>query len=374
MNALSSLPDSGASAKDASAQALRRALLEAVVDEAPIALALFDAAGRLLLDNREYRKFFAEQEPARLLDMAAPDWKKAATGAFSGFRAHEVCLEPPMRWFSCSLLPIAGDGGARGPCLLFAASDISILRQGQEKARQAALHALLLEEERAEVLRESLSAALYRLEVPLNVMRSAVSLPRNPDAAMPGTLATALAEGQSHLEELRQLIPLSSREAFTPVNLNEVLRDVLDVCTARMLRDGITVTWRPTAILPAILGRPLQLHALFKALVDNAIDALAQRGWKMRELRLSTRLSQEYVQVFIDDTGPGVPAELRLKVFEPFFTTRAHQGRQHLGTGLSRALQLACEHGGTLALAAAPGGGCRAFVELPVGKKEGIDE
>jgi nitrogen fixation negative regulator NifL len=354
-----------------SAETLRQRLLEAIVDEAPAALAVLDATGRVLLDNQEYKKLLADlgaREPAhRILDMALPDWRQAlGGGAFSGFRSREVRIEHPLRWFSCSLFPVRGGDETR---FLLVASDISTLRQGQEKARQAALHALLLEEERAEVLRESLSAALYRLEGPLNVMHSAIGLIRNPD----GMLAAALAEGRARVEELRRLIPRSPQEALTPVNLNEVLHEVLSVCTARMLKNGITVIWRPTAVLPAILGRPLQLHALFKALVDNAIDAVSQKGWPMRELHFSTQISQDYLQVFIDDTGPGVPAGLRLKVFEPFFTTCANQG-QHLGTGLSRALQLACEHGGTLALAEAPGGGCRAFVELPVGDKEGIDE
>jgi signal transduction histidine kinase len=56
-----------------------------------------------------------------------------------------------------------------------------------------------------------------------------------------------------------------------------------------------------------------------------------------------------------------------LKAFEPFFTTR-NDREQRLGTGLSRALQVAIEHGGALELREAPGGGCRARVELPLGK------
>jgi nitrogen fixation negative regulator NifL len=301
-----------------------------------------------------------------------PEWRTTLLGAVQPEKIHarELRIDRPggaaLRWYSCSVLPVATDAPAQH-YLLLVVSDISALRQGQEKARLAALRALLLEEEHAEVLRESLSAVLYRLEGPLNVMSSAIGMLKTREPAMSGALASALADGHAHLEELRQLIPPGTREAVTPVNLNEVLRDVLDVCTARMLVNGITVNWQPTATLPAILGRPLQLHALFKALVDNAIDALSQRGWKLREVSLTTSPSDDYVEVAIDDRGPGVPAELRLKAFEPFFTTRNHQG-QHLGTGLSRALQIASEHGGTLELTDAPGGGCRTLVELPIGK------
>jgi nitrogen fixation negative regulator NifL len=359
----------------------RQVLVELVVDEAPIALALLEESGEVILNNRKYRKLLAElegTEPAHLiLDMARPGWRAslpdaAASEASGEFHALELRIDQPggaARWFSCSAIPLVteDEGCARTKCrhyLLLVVSDISALRQEQERARLSALCALLAEEEHAEVLRESLSAVLYRLEEPLNVMRAVIGMLKNREPVMSGALSAALAEGHAHLEELRQLIPPEPREAVAPVNLNAVLRDVLEVCTTRMLANGITVNWRPSAVLPAILGRPLQLHSLFKALVDNAIDALSQRGWKTREISLATRPAQDCVEVAIDDQGPGVPAELRLKAFEPFFTTRSN----HLGTGLSRALQVAVEHGGALELREAPGGGCRARVELPLGK------
>ncbi|MDR0635169.1 MAG: nitrogen fixation negative regulator NifL [Azoarcus sp.] len=364
-------------------QALRQELLEAVVDEAPIALALIDAQGRIVLDNQEYKKLIADlgaREPAHLiLETALPSWRAAILEpGFPGFRGRELRIDRPgavggaaaLRWLSCSLLPVRR-GAPEKSCLLLAVNDVSNLHRGQEKMRLAVLHAHLADEEHADVLRESLSAALFRLEGPLNLMKSAAGFLRHADPAVSSALDSALAEGHKRLEELRQLIPPERREAFTSVNLNEVLHGVLDVSTPRLLKNGITVSWRPAAILPAITGRPMQLHALFKALVDNAIDALSARGCKTRELRLATRVLENDVQVFVDDCGPGVPAELRLKAFEPFFTTWA--GR-HLGTGLSRALEIACEHGGAISLADAPGGGCRACVELPAGHKERLEE
>jgi nitrogen fixation negative regulator NifL len=359
----------------------RQVLVELVVDEAPMALALLEESGKVTLDNKEYRKLRAElgaAEPAHLaLDTARPDWRATLLGAAAtgGFRALELHINRPggaARWLSCSAIPlVTEDEGCvktkRRPYLLLVISDISALRQEQERARLFALRALLAEEEHAAVLRESLSAALYRLEGPLNVMNSAISMLKRREPAMSGALSSALEEGRARLEELRQLIPLGAREATVPVNLNEVLRDVLEVCTARLLKNGVTINWRPTVALPTILGRPLQLHSLFKALVDNAIDAVSQRGWQTREISFATLPTQDCVQIAIDDKGPGVPVELRLKAFEPFFTTRSHQG-QHLGAGLSRALQVAIEHGGALELRDAPGGGCRALVELPLGR------
>ncbi len=361
----------------------QKALIESVVDGAPVALVLLDDRGQVMLDNQEYKKLVADlrvAEPAHLLlETAVPNWREQLLGRDSpvGFPARELRIDRPggasPRWFSCSALPIATlDERADGfyeeslrHYLLLVVNDVSALRQGQEKARLAALRSLMAEEEHAAAMRESLSAAMFRLEGPLNIMSSAVGMLRLREPAMANALESALGEGRAHLDELRQLIPLDTREAMAPVNLNEVLRDVLDVSTPRLLANGITVSWQPAPTLPAILGRPMQLRSLFKALVDNAIEALSQKGWRVRELSLSTALVGELVQVCIDDRGPGIPAELRLKVFEPFFTTRGSQG-QHLGTGLPRAQQAVADHGGILELLDAPGGGCRALVELPL--------
>jgi nitrogen fixation negative regulator NifL len=361
--------------------------MTAIVEAAPIALALLDAEGQVILDNREYRKLVADlgaanstqtatQTAKQLLEMALPDGLNK--DAHAPFSARELRLDAPggkgPRWLSCSArLVFVPEEERAPPCLLLAVSDISALRQEQEKVRLAALRGLMVEEEHAEVLRESLSAALFRLEEPLNVMRSAIGMLKTREPAMSGALAEALAEGRERLEELRQLIPPDTHEAVTPVNLNEVLRDVLDVCIPRLLANSITINWRPAATLPAILGRPMQLHSLIKALVDNAIEAVSQRGCTTRDIAFATTRSGDYVQIAIDDHGPGIAAALRLKAFEPFFTTKTSPG-QHLGTGLSRALQVAVGHGGTLELQEAPGGGCRALVELPMDGKTGRRE
>jgi nitrogen fixation negative regulator NifL len=239
----------------------------------------------------------------------------------------------------------------------------SLYHRAQENARLVALGAQVAEEEHAAALRESLSAMLFRLEGPLNVMASVIARLQTREPDMAKALQSALQEGRAHLEELRQLIAQSQREAISPVNLNEVLRDVLNVCTPRLLACGVGIHWQPAATLPSVLGRPIELRALFKALVDNAIDALSTRGWKTREIRLTTR-AEAGVQVCIDDSGPGIPPGLELKIFEPFFTTHARR-TGHLGTGLSRAQQVVTEHGGLLDILPAPGGGCRVLVELP---------
>jgi nitrogen fixation negative regulator NifL len=165
------------------------------------------------------------------------------------------------------------------------------------------------------------------------------------------------------MEMLRQVIPQSPQEIAVRINLNEILRDVLEICTPRLLGAGITVDWQPAATLPPINGRPLQLRMLFKALVDNAIEAMNIKGWKRRELSLTSTVERGCIVIAVLDSGPGIPEDWRHKAFEPFFTAKNGSGR-HIGTGLSRAQQVVADHGGIIDLDESPSGGCAAIVEF----------
>jgi two-component system, NtrC family, sensor histidine kinase HydH len=93
----------------------------------------------------------------------------------------------------------------------------------------------------------------------------------------------------------------------------------------------------------------------------NAIEAMPQGG----RLEVATRARDSGVEVIVSDTGPGVPAALRDRIFEPFFTDKA--GGTGLGLYLSR--QLVEAHGGRLELAASEGG-ARFRIFLPAAGEE----
>ncbi len=89
------------------------------------------------------------------------------------------------------------------------------------------------------------------------------------------------------------------------------------------------------------------------------------KGWKQRELSITSRADNDSIEISVADSGPGLAPELCLKAFEPFWSTKKAQGK-HLGTGLSSAQQVAVDHGGGIELSAGPGGGCVARVVLPL--------
>jgi len=368
----------------------QKALIESVVDAAPMVIALLDADDRVVLDNHEYKKLQADlgmAEPALLLMSAVRASLEPETGRgrrSSGylFLDREVRLDPPggraPRWFSCSGSRVREDdasadaflAGQGRDYLLLVAKEITSLRTQQEKVRVAALQAVMADEDRASGLRESLAAAVFRLEGPLNMMAwGAGSGARRQGETDPmsAALAEAIATGQQVLADLRSMIPAKTREPIGAVNLNELLRDVLDLSTGRLLAAGITVIWQPQTTLPALLGAPNKLRSLFKALIDNAIEAMNTRGCRERELTVTSRARLGGIEVDIADSGPGIDSAQLLKVFEPFHTTK--RGGGHLGTGLSAAQQVAAEHGGFLEIKPTTSRGCCVRVLLPLHRR-----
>lgn len=108
-------------------------------------------------------------------------------------------------------------------------------------------------------------------------------------------------------------------------------------------------------------GRPVALRRVFENLLDNA---LRYGG----EAAVSLRQADGRAEVRIEDRGPGIPAALRERVFDPFFRVEASRSRATGGSGLGLAVVRAVvqRHDGEIALEDRPGGGLRARVALPL--------
>lgn len=359
----------------------QKQIIESAIDSAPVAIAMLDETGRVLLDNHEYKKLISEirvEEPAHyLLNEVAPRWRSRLGRDFVSlsFRHREVRFDltgQRPRWLSVNLsaIDLQSDSAERyfsgndSAALMMVITDVTPLRAEQERARIAMLRAAVANEERSASIREGLSAALFRLEEPLNMMSSMYAMLSRRDAASAGVLGGAVSSAREHLDMLRRVIPPTSHELVGGVNLNEILRDVLDICTPELLKAGVTVNWQPAATLPAMYGRPMQLRVLFKALVDNATEAMNARGREVRDLTVASERRADRIVVRISDTGPGIPDDERLRVFEPFHTSK--QQGSHIGTGLSRAQQVVADHGGIIELVRSAAGGCEAVVEFRI--------
>jgi nitrogen fixation negative regulator NifL len=365
----------------------QKALIESVVDAAPMVIAVLDDNERVVLDNQAYKKLMGDMrghEPATALLGALKTSMGEALEQMrhrgQGFSEQVVSFHSELgrepRWFSCSGTwiqerELSADGffePHRREYLVLIAAEITALKRRQEETRINALRALAAEEELTAGMREVLSGAIFQMQGPLNVIAAAADMLRRRSLAgtepVRGVLEQALEAGMQALATLKASMPADVDEPRMPINLNELMREVLGISTDRLLKDGVVVDWRPTAVLPTVIGQERRLRCLFKQLVDNALDAMSGRGCLRRELGIATSTDGDWVQITITDTGPGIPEALRRKVFEPFFTAKATAGR-HVGMGLAMAQDLANQHAGTIEIDAEYQEGCRIHVRLP---------
>src|SRR5690606_1576705 len=170
--------------------------------------------------------------------------------------------------------------------------------------------------------------------------------------------------GTSALDSLMASMPVRVEEPKLPVNINQLIREVITLSTDRLLSQGIVVEWSPALRLPWVMGRESRLRSLLKQLIDNAIDAMSARAISHRELLVRTHAEKDIVKIEVIDSGPGIAADLAVKVFEPFFSTKPPSTGCR-GMGLPMVQEIVMEHAGTVHIDVAHKPGCRIVVELP---------
>jgi nitrogen fixation negative regulator NifL len=365
----------------------QKSRIEIVLNAAPVLVVLLDESGEVVLDNQEYKKLLGDLRGREPLDVLRQALQEQAgfdplerIRAGRGFKNVEISIEAPgtggPRWFSCSGSPTSeADGSARNYFgrdrlgerhLLLLANEITARRREEERAHLENLRARLAEQQMTHGMREALGAAIYQMQGPLNVIQAAIGMLKRGKAE-PTTLASMLAQinasGRQALETLKASLPDEVKEPGALVNVNELLRQVLEIETDRLLAAGIVVDWRPAHSLPKINGHKNQLRSMFKHLIDNAILALNETGKTHRELRLSTRAIGDGIEVEVHDNGEGIKQADRFKVFEPFFIGwRNRRGRAGMGLALTQ--EIVNQHSGCIEIDADHSGGCRIRLSL----------
>ena len=128
-------------------------------------------------------------------------------------------------------------------------------------------------------------------------------------------------------------------------------------------RHGIALTVDVLATLPLVQARPQQLQQVLLNLLINAKDALVQAGSADRKVVLAAEFVRNGVQFCVKDNGPGIPAYLGQRIFEPFVTTKRARGGTGLGLSISKSIVEG--YGGTIGVESAPDHGATFCVWLP---------
>jgi signal transduction histidine kinase len=146
---------------------------------------------------------------------------------------------------------------------------------------------------------------------------------------------------------------------FSDVDVAALVRDL--VATAAHGQDEVPIVMEDTPEIAVVRGDPERLRQIFGNLIDNAVKYSPVGG--PVEVRVSQ--SNGEVTVAVRDRGPGIKAADQRLIFEKFGRVAAGNSKPGSGLGLYIARSIAETHGGTIAVASAPGRGATFTVKLP---------
>ena len=162
------------------------------------------------------------------------------------------------------------------------------------------------------------------------------------------------------IEHLRSLLRKGD-STRVPVNLNDVVRETLDLAVGELLSRRVVVTRTLVDAVPLVQADRVQLQQVVLNLVMNACDAMDATPAPDRRLLVATANGDGFVRLAVKDCGPGIPDGQLERVFEPFVTFRD----QGLGLGLAISRSIVTDHGGSIRAENNPDGGATFHCALP---------
>lgn len=224
----------------------------------------------------------------------------------------------------------------------------------------------LIAREKLATVGEIASGVAHEVNNPLAAIRMEAELlgRSTQDTEASAAAATIVREVDRAARIVRSLLRLARRADVAPtrIQLNELVRDVAEIRQRVLRTDSIEVRTRMDQGAEAVLGLGQELQQVVINLVTNAEHAV--RGRPNAVIELATEARNDWVRLTVEDSGPGVPAEIRARIFDPFFTTKSPD--EGSGLGLSICQRIVAEVGGKIWLEESETlGGARFVVELP---------
>ncbi|MCW7753999.1 ATP-binding protein [Desulfobotulus sp. H1] len=176
------------------------------------------------------------------------------------------------------------------------------------------------------------------------------------------SLAQIRTQGQRCKEITRKLLTFARKSESTiePLQINDMIREVLPLCEPRARYAQVTMETRLVPDLRKVMASRTEVQQVVLNLANNAIDAMENEGGT---LLIETLAHDDFLEILIHDTGPGIPEANLKRIFDPFFTTKPVG--KGTGLGLSICYGIISGMGGKLEVESMMGAGATFRILLP---------
>ena len=360
-------PESRSAQLLAASETERRLYLQ-LFTSLPTPALVLTADGQMLDANPEGAKLLGVSDPLALRGRPLADWAPAAQrsalaaalrDAVTRRQELQLNLEfagEPARDVHAVIVNV--DPAGVSPTLLFLAVDVS---------REMLLQRRLLQADRLSQLGALVSGVAHELNNPLAAIAAfAELLEVDPphDADLKESAEIIRGEAMRAGRIVRTLLDFARQRPHMEiaVDLAEIVERVLALQRSALKKGRVRVSVSIPVDLPVVIGDPQELQQVVLNAVVNARQAIEGTG-RPGQITIAARRTDHHVLVTVDDTGPGVPAEVLDRVFEPFFTTKGDEGT---GLGLAISFGLVRGMGGRMWMQNVEGGGARLAFEVPM--------
>ncbi|HEY2963122.1 MAG TPA: PAS domain S-box protein [Pyrinomonadaceae bacterium] len=258
--------------------------------------------------------------------------------------------------------PLVVEGKTTG--VLGIARDITEQKEERERAARAdKLRALgQLASGVAHDFNNSLAAILGRAQL-LRRQVNDPALVRNLDI-----IQTAAEDAAATVRRIQTFARKSPVKEFELLDVGSLLNDAIEITRTRWENEarlrGLEYQVRLEAEAgQSTYGSASELREVFVNMIVNAVDAMPRGG----KLSITCRRNDDRLQLQFNDSGMGMPDDVRQKIFEPFFSTKGAHGT---GLGLSVSYSIIERHEGAISVISQPGNGTTFTVDLPAAMPE----
>ena len=210
----------------------------------------------------------------------------------------------------------------------------------------------------AHEINQPLGAILANAETAQSILTS----PRPDIAELNNIVDDIIHDDRRASEVIRRMRSLLRKAPFETKNfdLNELVRETLEFLAGLAIARKVELDSLLMPVALPIMGDRVQLQQVILNLVVNAIDAMANTSGDSRKVNFRTSRVDNFGELSISDSGPGIPEDKLKKIFEPFFTSKA----EGMGMGLSIARTIVEAHNGRIWAENQPGGGALFRIRL----------
>jgi PAS domain S-box-containing protein len=152
-----------------------------------------------------------------------------------------------------------------------------------------------------------------------------------------------------------------SEPKLTLIDINQPITDAVNLTAVTMRKSGVNLQKQLADDLPPTYADSNLIEEMVLNLLNNAAEAMKSME-EGKKIIVTTSEDSDRIIVRVSDSGPGVPSEIRDKIFDPYFTTRP----EGTGIGLSLSHRIITDHGGSLTVADSDLGGAEFRIEIPI--------